>query len=364
MLASFLICVLAPLALTAWYLWARAADQYVSSLAFTVRSEEKAPSFELLGGLSELSGAHTSDTDILYSFLKSQDLVAAVQEDLDLRAIWSRPGADWARGDPVFALSPEAPIEDLVKHWKRMVKVYYDGSAGLIELRVMAFTPAEATLIAEQIYEKSSRMINALSDAAREDAIGYARDEVELTLVRLKEARRAMTEFRNRHQFVDPGAELQARVDLLGSLQGQLVDAQVEEDLLMARPARNDIQILNARQKVEMIERRIAVERGRLGLGAPEGDQEVFATLVGQYEELAVEREFAEATHTAALARYDAAQAEARRQSRYLAAHVRPTRAETSLYPERGLLLFYVGLFLVLGWGISVLGVYAVRDRG
>ncbi|WP_010139406.1 capsule polysaccharide export protein [Oceanicola sp. S124] len=362
--ASFLVCVVLPLVLSVWYLWVRAADQYASTLAFTVRSEESTPTLELLGGLSEISGASSSDTDILYSYLHSQDIVAAIAGDLDLRAIWSRPGIGLRRGDPVFALDPEATIEDLVDHWQRKVKVFYDGGTGLIELRVLAFDPSEATAVAEQIYEKSSRMINALSDAAREDAISYARDEVALTLERLKEARQAMTTFRNRHQIVDPGAELEARIRLLGELQGQLVEAQVDLDMLLARPARNDVQLMNARQKIEMIERRISAERVRMGAEGGGAEGRAFSQLMGEFEVLAVEREFAEATHRAALAHFDAAQAEARRQSRYLAAHVRPTLAETARYPERGLLLLYVGLFLGLGWSIAVLSAYAVRDRG
>lgn len=361
---SFILCVVLPLILAIWYLWVRAADQYASSLAFTVRSEEQTPSLDFLGGLSELSGSSTSDTDILYSYLQSQDLVAAVGGALDLRAIWSRPGVGWQEGDPVFALAPDASIERLVDHWRRKVKVFYDGGTGLIELRVLAFTPEDATAIADQIVEKSSGMINALSDSAREDAIAYARQEVELTLTRLKAARRAMTEFRNRHQIVDPGAELATRVGLLGELQSQLVEAQLELDMLLARPARHQVQTANAELKIATIERRIEAERARLGLAGPAGGEQAFAGLVGRYEELVVEREFAEATHRAALARFDAAQSEARRQSRYLAAHVQPTRAETARYPERGLLLLCVGIFLALGWSIAVLSAYAVRDRG
>lgn len=362
--ASFVACVVLPVLLAAWYLWARAADQYASTLAFTVRSEESTPTLELLGGLSEFSGASSSDTDILYSYLQSQDIVAAIQQDIDLRAIWARPGTDLARGDPVFALPKDATIEELVDHWQRKVKIFYDGGTGLIELRVLAFDAADATAVAEGIYDKSSNMINALSDAAREDAIGYAREEVALTLERLKEARQAMTEFRNRHQIVDPGAELEARVGVLANLQAQLVEAQVELDMLRTRPGRNDVQVLNAEQKIEMIERRIGAERARMGASSDDPGGQAFAALMGQFEVLAVEREFAEATHRAALARFDAAQSEARRQSRYLAAHVRPTLAETARYPERGLLLLYVGLFLALGWAIAVLSAYAVRDRG
>jgi capsular polysaccharide transport system permease protein len=57
-----------------------------------------------------------------------------------------------------------------------------------------------------------------------------------------------------------------------------------------------------------------------------------------------------------------AARAEARRQSRYLAPHVAPTRAEAALYPRRLLLSGLALLFLCLGWGILMLVYYNVRD--
>ena len=57
-----------------------------------------------------------------------------------------------------------------------------------------------------------------------------------------------------------------------------------------------------------------------------------------------------------------AARAEARRQSRYLAAHVLPTAADQSLYPRRAMLAGLVLLFLTLGWGIVMLVYYNVRD--
>ena len=64
-----------------------------------------------------------------------------------------------------------------------------------------------------------------------------------------------------------------------------------------------------------------------------------------------------------ALAAYDAALAEGRRQSRYLAAHVRPTLPERATHPERWTLLALVAIFAGLAWTILTLAAYALRDR-
>lgn len=180
--------VLAPVLVASWYLWARAADQYVSELGFAVRSEEGGAGPGLLGGmaaLSALSGSSSTDTDILYAYLHTRDLVARVDARLDLETIWSRPARD-----PVFAHDPAGTIEDLTRYWRRMVRVSYDPGTGLIGVRVHAFAPGEALAIAEAIRTEAGARINALSAVAQTDAIAHAEAELGQAEARLTGPRR------------------------------------------------------------------------------------------------------------------------------------------------------------------------------
>lgn len=382
-LASFVALVGLPVLVSAWYLWARAQDRYVSYAGFSVRTEEIGSAFELLGGVAQMSGSSSSDTDILYKFIQSPELVARTNARLDLREIWGRPGRDWTNSahDPVFAYNPagvipslfgtearppQGSIEDLTDHWARMVKVYSDSGTGLIDLEVQAFTAAEAQAVAQVIYEESSDMINRLSAIARNDATSYARDELEQAVERLKQARQAMTRFRNETQIVDPSASIQGQMGILSSLQSQLAQTLIDLDILRQTTRENDPRITQTERRVQVIEDRIEQERRKLGLGsnsAQASDANAFANLVGQYESLAVDLQFAEQSYTAALSAFDTAQAEAQRQSRYLAAHVNPTLPESSTRPDRLSLTGLVALFAFLTWATLVLAVYALRDR-
>lgn len=361
-LISCVALVLLPVLVSAWYLWTRAADQYASYVGFSVRTEEVGSAIELLGGVTTLSGSSSSDPDILYKFLHSQELVAAVDAQLDLRRIWGRADPSV---DPVFAYHGPGTIEDLVAHWQRMVAISYDSGSGLIDLRVLAFVPEEAQAIARVVFAESSAMINALSALAREDAIGYAREELAQAEARLKAARLALNGFRNRTQIVDPSIDAQGQMGLLSTLQAQQAEAMIALDLLRETTRAGDSRILQGERRIAVIKARIAEERRKLGLGggAGQGDARVFADLVGEYETLVVDLEFARQSYTAALAAYDAARNEARRQSRYLAAHVHPTLAEQAEYPRRALLLGAIALFAGLFWATTVLVGYALRDR-
>lgn len=357
---SFLIIVIAPLCVVGWYLWERAADQYASNVGFSVRTEETSSAIEILGGITELSGGSSSDTDILYAYLTSQELVRRVNDKVDLHAIWSNGLEDQ---DPIFTFDPTGTIEDLLAHWERKVTIIYNSGGGLIDLRVLAFSPEEAQLIAETLLEECTLMINALSDIAREDTIKYARDELGVALARLKSARQVLTQFRNRTQIVDPTIDTQNQMGLLVTLQQQLASSLIELDLLAGTTNNSDPRVEQAQRRVLVIENRIRSERRNLGIGASGEEGEVFATLVGEYEGLIVDREFAEAAYTTALAGFDGAQAAARKQSRYLAAHVRPTLAEKAQYPERLNVFMLCALFLFFAWAILALIFYSLRDR-
>lgn len=360
LILSFVVIVVAPVLISAFYLWARAADQYASHLGFSVRTEESSSAIELLGGITELSGSSSSDTDILFAYLTSQELVRKMDEAVDLRAIWSKVSHT---SDPIFAYDPPGTIEDLKDHWERKVTIVYDSGTGMLDLRILAFTPEDAHTIAQALLEECTAMINNLSAIAREDAVKYAREELEATVARVKESRRALTEFRNRTQIVDPAIDMQNQMGLLTTLQGQMAESLIDLDLLQDTTRENDPRILQTQRRIEVIQERIDAERRKLGLGGGAVEGEVFANLVGEYETLIVDREFTERSYTAALAAYDAAQAESRKQSRYLAAHVRPTLAEQPEYPERLKIVLLLALFTTLGWAIFVLVYYSLRDR-
>lgn len=358
-LATFAAMVLLPVVASALYLWVIAQDQYASTVGFSVRTQELQSSLDILGGITSLSGAGSSDSDILYDYIHSQEMVEDLDAKIDLRKIFSEA---WPY-DPVFAFDPDGSIEDLVDHWENKVRITYDSSSRLMTLHVLAFKPEEATLIANAILERSTEKINALSDEAREDATRYARIEMERALDRLKGAREAMTAFRMRTRMVDPVADLQGQMGILNSLQAQLAESYIELDLLRASTNASDPRITQAEQRIDVIKNRMEEERRKFNESEQGPGGEDYATMVAEFERLTVDREFAEQTYRVALAAFDAAQAEALRKSRYLAAHIQPTVAEKSEYPQRWTLLGLTGFFLLMAWAIGVLIFYSLRDR-
>ena len=344
--------------LLAGYLYTRAADQYHSEVAFSIRSEDAgATAAGLLGALTQVSGGSASDTDILFEFIRSQQIVEQIDADLDLRRLYNK-----AEGDPVFTLGPDASIEDLLAHWGRMVDISYELSTGIIHVRANAFTPEDARAIAQAILAESSALVNRLSEQSRSDAIRYAIQDLEEVEVRLHAVRQRLADFRRENRIVDPSADVAGQMGLVNALSGELAQALVERDMLLSYADEGDQRVVQANRRVAAITDRIEEERANLGIAGVAGAGGTLPEVIGTYEEMLVDLEFANTAYTQALASLAVARAEARRQSRYLAPHVEPTLAERALYPRRATILGLAGLFLILGWGIVMLIYYNVRD--
>lgn len=360
LMLSAQVFILLPSLLTAWYLWERAADQYASYTGFTIRREEAPTPTDVLGSLGNLSTGSSSDSDVLFEYIHSQDMIRRIAGQHDLAAMFSRHHAT----DPIFALRPGATREALRDYWRRMVQVSYTSGSGLIEIRVNAFAPEDAQAITQAIFDQSLQRINDMTAIARADSIRFARAELTAAETQLQGARQALTVFRSANQVISPEADIQVQMGLINTLQQQLGEELIKLDLLSEQANDSDPRAVQSKLRIEAIRKRIAEERRKLGGGADrQGTGGDYASIVTGFEKLTVDREFAEQKYTTALSNFDTAQAEARRQTRYLAAFEQPTLPESAEYPRRWLILGLTVLFLTVGWSILVLIYYSLRDR-
>ncbi len=357
---GFLLIVVTPLALVGYYLTAHATDQFASVAGFSVRQEDSPSSLEALGGLTQFVGGSTSgEADMLYEYIRSQDLVAAIDKRLHLTDHYTAP----YKSDPIFALAPGGTIENLVEYWQRVVLVSYDQNTGLINLTVLAFSPDMAQNLAREILTESQLLVNELNAASRSDSLKYAEEDLKESVSRLKAAREALVHFRTRTQIVDPESDLRGRMGVLNSLQQQLAQAMIDYDIIAQDTGPEDPRVVQALRRIEVIRERIAAERRNFAEDENIGGVEAYPALLAEYEGLMVDREFAEETYRVSLAGLDIARSNAARQSRYLSTYVQPTLPQTAEFPRRWVIFGMAALFFVLLWSILTLMFYALRDR-
>lgn len=347
--------VLAPTLVAIAYFYLYASPQYVSEARFVVRSRADAPQLSLGSVLSSAvggGGGAAAEANSIRDFLLSHDAVMRTHERLNLIEIWDRPEADY-----IARLHDEDP-ERLTKYFNGMVSAVFDSTTGVLTLRVRSFRPADSKAIVDTLLELSETLINSLSERAREDALRIARNEVVIAEQRVLTSRQALTEFREQQQDLDSAGTALAAAQTIASLEGAVTAAQAElrERLAFMRPDNTALQ--TTRNRIEALQRQIAVERAR----RTQGDG-TLAQQLGVFERLMLEREFADRQLASATASLEMARMEAQRQQMYLARVVEPNLAVHPLYPRKMISVGSIFLGLSVAFGIGWLLVASMRDH-
>jgi len=357
---GLVVTVLVPVLAVGGYLTQIAQPQFASETSFVVRQAETGAASDMLGGLSQMLGQQSAGhSDLVFDFIQSPDMVAKVQERVDLVAHYS---AVWP-GDPLFSVPPDVLIEDLVAFWQRMVRITFDKSSGVIRVQVRAHDAPTAQAIAAAIVAESEAMINALNRTARYDAMTDAQSDLDAASQTLRAARERLLAFQARTHILDPVADIQGRMGVLGNLQEQLAQTLVEFDLLRQGAAASDPRLGQMDRRIAAIEARIAQERVNVAARDVTGVNTDYPTLLAQYEAMRVDVEFAAEAYRAALAALAAARTQAARQQLYLAVFVQPTLAQQALYPRTVQLTALTAFFALMLWSVLALVYYSLRDR-
>lgn len=358
LLGSLVAMVIIPLIAITGYMLRFASDQYITEIGFAIRTENAPPISDVLSSFIGTNANSASNLDILYEYIRGREMVGLIDAELDLKAIYSKP-----ENDPIFSANGIETIEDLRSYWERMISVSVDNNAGLIEVEVKSFSSEDSHLIASAILKFSTQKINELSKIAREDGIRFSRDDLELATTKLREARTNLTKFRIDNNLVDPEADIQGQMGLLNSLQAQLAEEIIENDVLRTSIDReNDPRLINSSNRIEIMRNRIEEERQKLASGS-NSSEAPYAEIVSEYEGLVVDREFAEKRYLVARTNFDAAVADAGRKSLYLAVYSAPLPAESATRPRRTLTIGLSAALLLSLWSILTLMFYSIKDR-
>ncbi|WP_217431848.1 chain-length determining protein [Brevundimonas vesicularis] len=351
---AFMLIVVLPTVLAAIYLFLIATPRYVSESRFVVRSAGGQPSalgFALQGvGLS----AGSTNAFVVHDYITSRQAVVDLGRRVDILKAFNRPEID-----PLSRLGGIGGLgsrEDIYKGVQKYISVGYDSTTGISTLRVQAFSVQDARQLNESLLEGGERLVNNLNKRSAADAISDAERALREADERLSRSQTQLTEFRNRERFIDPAKTAQAGATLIAELEGQLAVMRAERARISAETP-DSPQLSSLDSRVAAFQRQIDIEQARLA-----GDQDSLAPKISVYENLMMEREFADRMVAAATVALNAAQQEARRQQLYIDRVVQPDSPDEPLEPRRLQILLAVFASLLLVYGIGWLIVAGVRE--
>jgi capsular polysaccharide transport system permease protein len=353
----FIWIVVVPGLLAAVYTLFLASPVYVSRAQFIVRAPTATPQPNGLAAVLQGVGLSPAETDsfIVHDYAMSHDAIAMLEARHHLRDDLARPGTDFLSRFPRPFQSNS--LESLVEEYPRFVSVDYNSSTGISTLQVKAFRAQDAQELASALLEGGEVVVNTLNNRADEDAITETRREIAESETELARAEQNLTDFRNRERLIDPTRSSAVNLDLMGKLQGEIATLRAERASVAASaPQSPQLPALDSR--IHAYEQQATDEQAKMA-----GETGSLAPMIGEYERLSLERDFAGKTVAAAAEAAEGARLEARRKRLYLERISNPSLPDAPTEPHRLNNLLTVIVSLVLIYGMVALILAGFREH-
>jgi capsular polysaccharide transport system permease protein len=357
----FVIAVVLPVTVATIYYAFIASDQYSAEFKFTVTD---ASSTVLgVGGnslLSLLGGAASGGSNnnfVVVDYLSSRQAVEELQKRINVEQLYSKPEIDWwARFDR------SEPTEQFVRYWQSRITARYDLVTGIASAEVKAFSPQDALLIANTLVKLSEELVNRIANRTKQDTVRLARTELEQAQDRLKAARHKMTAYREKFGLIDPSNSVVAsNSSLIQTLRANLAQLETQLSTLLAQRLNPDAPaIVTLKNQIRSTKAQLAQTEASVGKST---NQAALSTVVGDYEQLNLEVQFAQNLVTSAMTAYEQARTTASAQQLYITPYVRPSLPESATYPMRILSVFFVGFVACAVWIIGILVGRSIFER-
>jgi capsular polysaccharide transport system permease protein len=352
---SFLLMVVIPSVAAVVYYTLIASDEYVAEAEFTVAGGTP----PIVDGVASLTGipalAVIQDTQIVVNYITSRAALEALEAKVGLRALYSRPEVDWGS-----RFKPDRPIEKFLKYWRHMCDVSIKMPAGVIDLKVRAFTPEDSEAIANAAIEISEALVNDINARMNKDAVSGAEEELARTSDRLKAAQLALEKARNDAGLLDATKTGDALNLLITQTRAELLKLQEQYASEAKFVSLNAPQMTDLKSRIDATAAQIRDLESRLtsAVENPAGAAPLTASMT-KFAELDLERQTAERLYSGSVAALDLARISAERRMMYLNTFVRPAKPQEARYPKRILYPALVTAGALALWG-AVLGLAGV----
>ncbi|WP_262407808.1 capsule biosynthesis protein [Psittacicella hinzii] len=328
----------------------------MSESTFVVRSANNQATISTMGSLLSSVGVNKSIDDAysVQSYITSRAALHTLEGTVDVRDYYSKQG-DWFSRFNTLRLNNSQ--EAFYQYFREKVSIRVDPVSGIATLRVKAYKPEEGQEINSRLISIAENRVNELNTRALNDAITFAKNNVERAQEYSLQTAKALMDFRIANKIFDVNAQTQALLQLIESLQADIVKNQAQISQLKASSP-DSLQIKTLESRNRSLEHEIEVQMQKIV-----GDD---SSLVGQsvvYQRLSLENSMAVEQLTSAISSLQAAQDEAMRKQLYLEVISPASNPDEAELPNRFyniLATFIIGLLL---YGLTSLIIASVREH-
>ena len=378
----FLLIVGFPTFVAIIYFGFIASDQYETKADFVIKTQTTSSSqggngiMSMINMASGSGGSQDSgDSAMVMAYVGSAQILKDISKDIDIRKVYSSKDIDWfSRLKPSHNLfkrisghktrrttTNAISDEDLLQYWTNKVTVVQGTTAdNTTTLKVRAFSPEDSKRIADIVLSLSESLVNQASQRAVEDAVVFAKKEVDLAHERAMKAFDELQQFEARAKEVDPQGFVQAQTTIQGTLQSNLTALQTQMNSLRRQLPDQAPGIQQMRTQIGVLQEQLISEKNKATITS---DGQSASEVITEFGKRQLETQFASQDYLAALTALESARITANQQSRYLEAFDPPVLPDEPSYPWRWYDIITVLAVSSLFYGVWSLFIAGVKEH-
>lgn len=350
--------IAAPLALTALYYVAFAADRYVSESTVALQHSNSdasaVPGAALL--LAGLNPPSREETLLLRQYIRSYALLQILDKRLGIRKHYEGPSRDFA-----LRLWGSASREDFLDYWRNRVDVTVDDLSSAVTLRVQGFDAQFAQRLNQAILDESERFVNELSHRLAREKMAFAEGELARAAEHVQKTQAEVLTFQAKNRLLDPTRQAEASAALVAEMQAQITKAQADLGSLRSFLNEDAFQVRALRSQIAATQAQLDAERLR-ATGSSRGSDRL-GELAIDFQALRMKGDFAIDAYKLALGAVENARIDATRKLATLSIIEPATLPETADYPRRLYNLATLLVACLLGYGVVRLTLATIREH-
>jgi capsular polysaccharide transport system permease protein len=236
-------------------------------------------------------------------------------------------------------------------------------SSGVITVAVRAFSPGDALRVAQAVLASSQALVNQMSAQARQNALAYAEQTAADASRQLLADEGRLAVYRNKYAVLYPELSAQSGASVDDQLTAQLSEDQATLASLQSEgQTENSPQIRTLRANIAAIRAQIDRIAATIAAAKP-GATQSLASVVSGYDALTAAAAIDQQLYNSDLLALQNARNKAAEESIYLETFVQPSQPQSSIYPQRGLLICEIAFAGFILWVLSILLINTIRDQ-
>jgi len=331
---------------------------YVSEVRFVVRSSVPLLSRDRYSSETvEPKVKIVQDTAVLLNYLVSPAIIRDLQKEIDLNHIYGRDDID------VFSrLGKNATKDDILDYWKSRSSAKVNPKSGIVELRVIAFSPSESRDLVKVVLKLAENKINQLSSDMWQNVLVSTQKDVEVATKEVSDLRGKLRDTQNRTGVFDVDLSAASLSSVLTNVEASLAEVKSRRVALSRSVGEQSPQLSDLDRRLAGLEEQAKELRARAAGLSNDGAGNL-ADFSSVFDKLKLDLGIAESKLKSAVEDLEKVKLVSTLQLVYVDSFTEPTLPDNSTYPNLWLALFLRFLIFVTVFSVAAGALMMLRKK-